>query len=110
MAAAFLPFASQYATVLRLPRLLRVLRLVRALPKLQLLVGALLKSIPSMAYVGILMFLLFYVYAVAGVFLWGENDPIHFSRPSGSTISSRPPPRGGGCQTSSRRWSARWPR
>jgi voltage-gated sodium channel len=78
VAAAFLPFASEYATVLRLLRLLRVLRLVRALPKLQLLVGALLKSIPSMGYVAILMLLLFYVYAVAGVFMWGENDPVHF--------------------------------
>ena len=78
VSAAFLPFAAEYATVLRLLRLLRVLRLVRALPKLQLLVGALLKSISSMVYVSILMFLLFDVDAVAGVFLWGENDPVHF--------------------------------
>jgi voltage-gated sodium channel len=87
VAAAFLPFASEYATVLRLLRLLRVLRLVRALPKLQLLVGALLKSIPSMAYVGLLMFLLFYVYAVAGVFLWGENDPVHFGNLQTAMVS-----------------------
>lgn len=78
VAAALLPFAAQYATVLRLLRLLRVLRLVRALPKLQLLVGALLKSIPSMAYVSVLLSMLFYVYACASVFLWGANDPVHF--------------------------------
>lgn len=78
VAGAFLPFMAQYATVLRLLRLLRVLKLVRALPKLQLLVGALLKSIPSMGYVSLLLMLLFYVYAVAAVFMWGENDPIHF--------------------------------
>jgi voltage-gated sodium channel len=64
--------------VLRLVRLLRVLRLVHALPKLQLLVSALLKSVPSMAYVSVLLFLLFYVYGVAAVFLFGHNDPIHF--------------------------------
>jgi len=58
--------------------LLRVLRLVHALPKLQLLVGALLKSIPSMGYVSILLLMLFYVYAVAAVFMWGGNDPHHF--------------------------------
>ncbi len=75
---AFVPFLSEYATVLRLLRLLRVLRLLRALPKLQLLVGALLKSIPSMGYVSILLVLMFYVYAVAGVFIWGDNDPVHF--------------------------------
>jgi voltage-gated sodium channel len=78
VSAAFMPLAGQYATVLRLLRLLRVLRLVRALPRLQLLVGALLKSIPSMAYVSVLLLLLFYIYAVAAVFLWGGNDPVHF--------------------------------
>jgi voltage-gated sodium channel len=78
VAASFLPFGGQTVVVLRLVRLLRVLKLVRALPKLQLLVSALLKSIPSMAYVSMLLFLLFYVYGVAAVFLFGHNDPIHF--------------------------------
>jgi voltage-gated sodium channel len=77
--ACFLPFEGQAVTVLRLLRLLRVLRLVHALPKLQVLVGALLKSIPSMAYVSLFLGLLFYVYAVAGVFLFGKNDPLHFA-------------------------------
>ncbi len=79
VAASFVPFGGgQALVVLRLVRLLRVLRLVRALPKLQLLVSALLKSIPSMGYVSVLLFLLFYVYGVAAVFLFGKNDPIHF--------------------------------
>ncbi|MBM3277755.1 MAG: ion transporter [Candidatus Handelsmanbacteria bacterium] len=79
VAVCYLPIHSQYVTVLRLLRLLRVLRLVRALPRMQLLVAALFKSIPSMVYVAGLMMLLFYVYAVAGVFVFGKNDPIHFS-------------------------------
>lgn len=87
VAAAFLPVGAQYVTVLRLARLLRVLRLVRALPKLQLLVNALLKSIPSMGYVSLLLFLLFYVYGVAAVFMFGENDPIHFSNLQISVVS-----------------------
>lgn len=78
VAAAFLPIDAQYVTVLRLLRLLRVLRLVRALPQLRILVSALLKSIPSMFYVGIFLFLLFYIYAVASVFLFSANDPVHF--------------------------------
>lgn len=78
VAATFIPGAGQYAVVLRLARLLRVLRLLRALPQLQLLVGALLKSIPSMFYVTILLLLSFYVYAVAGVFIFGANDPHYF--------------------------------
>ncbi|EDM77186.1 K+ transporter, Kef-type [Plesiocystis pacifica SIR-1] len=78
VAACFLPFEGNAVTVLRLLRLLRVLKLVKALPKLQILVGALLKSIPSMVYVSLLLFMLFYVYAVAAVFLFGTNDPLHF--------------------------------
>jgi voltage-gated sodium channel len=78
VAVCYLPFDGGAVTVLRLLRLLRVLKLIKALPKLQVLVSALLKSLPSMAYVGALLSLLFYVYAVAGVFLFGENDPIHF--------------------------------
>lgn len=78
VAACFLPVGSQYVMVLRLARLLRVLKLVRALPKLQVLVGALLKSIPSMGYVSLLLMLLFYVYAVAATFMFSKNDPMHF--------------------------------
>lgn len=80
VAITLLPLGGQYVTVLRLLRLLRVLRLVHALPRLQILVSALLKSIPSMAYVGVFLCLLFYVYGVAGVFLFGRNDPLHFGR------------------------------
>ena len=78
VAACFMPVDAQYVMVLRLARLLRVLKLVRALPKLQILVGALLKSIPSMAYVSLLLVLLFYVYAVACTFMFSQNDPVHF--------------------------------
>ncbi len=78
VAVCFMPFDGGYVTVLRLLRLLRVLRLVHALPKLQILVNALLKSIPSMGYVAMFLGLLFYVYGVTGVFLFGGNDPLHF--------------------------------
>lgn len=78
VAVCFLPLDARYVTVLRLARLLRVLKLVRTLPRLQLLVGALLRSLPSMGYVALLLFVLFYVYAVAATFLFGANDPVHF--------------------------------
>lgn len=79
VAVCFLPIGAEYVTVLRLARLLRVLKLVRALPRLQVLVTALLKSIPSMFYISMLLGLLFYLYAVLGTFLFRANDPIHFS-------------------------------
>ncbi len=78
VAVCFMPIGAQYVAVLRLARLLRVLKLVRALPRLQVLVGALLKSIPSMFYIGILLFMLFYLYSVLGTFLFQGNDPVHF--------------------------------
>lgn len=76
--AAYMPIDAQFITVLRLARVLRVLKLVRALPKLQIIVSALLKSIPSMGYVSLLLLLLFYLFAVTGTFMFGENDPVHF--------------------------------
>jgi voltage-gated sodium channel len=73
-----LPMDSQFAVVLRLGRALRLLRLVSALPKLQLLVGALVKSFSSMGYVGLLLGLMFYIYAIVGVHLFGGHDKEHF--------------------------------
>ena len=73
-----LPVQGQFVAVLRLARILRVLKLVTAVPKLQILVGALLKSIPSMFYVSVLLSLLFYVYAVMATFMFKGNDPLHF--------------------------------
>jgi len=73
-----LPVGGPFAAVLRLARALRLLRLVSALPKLQLLVGALLKSLSAMGYVSLLLALLFYIYAVAGIHLFGAGDPKHF--------------------------------
>jgi voltage-gated sodium channel len=73
-----LPAAGPFAAVLRLARALRLLRLVSALPKLQLLVGALLKSFSAMGYVGVLLGLMFYIYAVAGVHLFGAVAPDKF--------------------------------
>ena len=73
-----LPMDSQFAVVLRLGRTLRLLRLVSALPKLQLLVGALIKSFSSMGYVSLLLGLMFYIYAITGVHLFGGHDKEHF--------------------------------
>lgn len=87
VAAAFMPLDAQFVTVLRLVRVLRVLKLVRALPKLQILVSALLKSIPSMGYVSLLLLLLFYLFAVTATFLFSGNDPIHFENLQRSMLS-----------------------
>ncbi len=87
VAFCLLPVAGPFAAVIRLARVLRLLRLVSALPKLQLLVGALLKSLSAMGYVSILLALLFYIYAVAGVNLFGKTDPNHFGSLGSALLS-----------------------
>ena len=87
LAELFLHTGGAFLPILRLVRILRVLRLITAIPKLQLLVTCLLKSLPSMFYVSILLFLLFYVYGAMAVFLFGENDPIHFRNLQTSILS-----------------------
>ncbi len=74
----FLPFNAKFITVARLIRLLRVLRVITFFPQLRLIVGSLLKAIPSMIYVFSILLIHFYVYACAGTTLFGKNDPFHF--------------------------------
>jgi len=69
---------THYVAVLRILRVLRVLRMVTFFPDLRLIVGALLRSLPSMGFVMLLIAILFYVYAIIGVFLFGQADPVHF--------------------------------
>lgn len=73
-----LPLNSQFAQVLRLARVARSLRLITSLPRLQLIVGALLKSLPSFGWIVLLLGVVIYVYSVMGVFLFGSADPIRF--------------------------------
>lgn len=87
VALSFMPFGGSSIAILRLVRLLRVLRLVTAIPKLQLLVSALIRSLPSMVYVSVLLLLLFYVYAVTAVLFFSGNDPIHFKDLQTSMLS-----------------------
>ena len=87
VAICFLPIDAEYAAVFRMARLLRTLRMVTILPRLQVLVGALLKAIPSLGYIGILLGLHFYVYAVAGTFLFRDNDPQRFGRLPETTLT-----------------------
>jgi voltage-gated sodium channel len=88
VAVCFIPNVdTHFVTVLRLARILRVFRIISVLPKLQILVNALLKSIPSMGYVVVLLSIVFYIYAVAGSFLFGKSDPVHFGSLHISMIS-----------------------
>lgn len=69
---------THFFAAFRILRVLRILRMITFLPKLRLLIGALVKSIPSMGYIILLIAILFYVYAIVGVFVFGTSDPTHF--------------------------------
>jgi len=66
------------ATVVRMVRLLRILRLVRVIKQLQVVVLSLVAGVQSIMYVAMMMIIVFYVYAVAGVTMFRRNDPFHF--------------------------------
>lgn len=62
----------------RLARLMRVTRLVSVFPELRLIIGTMLRSIPSMGHVIMLLSLLLYVYAVLGFYLFRDADAEHW--------------------------------
>ncbi len=67
---------SQYALVARMLRLFRVMRLISFIPELRVLVNALISAMPRMGYVALLMFIIFYLYAVIGNMLFGALNPV----------------------------------
>jgi voltage-gated sodium channel len=75
---SLIPMAGQYAMVARLARLLRVMRLMSTLPELRLIVSTLVRSIPGFVNVLLLLFIIFYIYAIAGYYLLHEHDPTHW--------------------------------
>jgi voltage-gated sodium channel len=69
--ASLLPLEGNETVLLaRLLRIFRVLRLVSLIPELRILINALLIALPRMGYVALLMFIIFYIYAAIGSFMF----------------------------------------
>lgn len=83
----YLPFSGQYAAVLRLLRVLRTLRLLTHLPKLRLIVETMLRSMSSIGYIVMLLGLLFYVYGIIAVFVFGAAAPEYFGSLSTAALT-----------------------
>ncbi|MEG3638063.1 ion transporter [Magnetococcus sp. PR-3] len=74
---SLIPMAeADLALVARLLRIFRVLRLVSIIPELRILISALFRALPRMGYVALLMFIIFYIYAALGSFLFEGVNPI----------------------------------
>ncbi|MDX3070587.1 ion transporter, partial [Streptomyces sp. ND04-05B] len=78
VASAFLPFARDNGTVLRLLRLARVLRTARFLPQLRVFMVAVGRSLPGTFSFLLIGALVLYVYAMVGWVFFAEHDPEHF--------------------------------
>ena len=76
--------ASGPLAVLRALRVLRVLRMISMVPRLRFVVEALLHAIPGISSIGLLMLLIFYVFAVMATSLFGEQFPQWFGSVGGS--------------------------
>ena len=66
VAASLIPIAGNESTIARLLRIFRILRLITILPELKEILNALFRSAKSIGYVLLLMFIIFYIYAVMG--------------------------------------------
>ena len=75
---AFYKESGGLLVVLRTLRLLRVLKLVKSLPQLALIVNALIMGLSSIGFIGVILFLAFYMFSILGIFLFRANDLINF--------------------------------
>jgi voltage-gated sodium channel len=65
---------SGFAAIARVMRVFRVLRLFTARPELKAIIDMLIKAIPSIIDIVILMFIIFYIYAIIGNFYFSDLE------------------------------------
>lgn len=70
-----IPFLDGGTVIFRLVRLLRILRIFRFLPEARILMLSMIKSVAPLASLGVLIGFLMFIYAMAGVYLFGESAP-----------------------------------
>lgn len=66
---------TEMALLARLVRVFRVLRMVSIIPELRILINSLIKALPQLGYVMLLLFIIFYIYAAVGSFLFSPINP-----------------------------------
>ena len=82
--------ASGPLAVLRALRILRVLRLLTLVPSMRRVVGALMGSIPGLSSIGLVLLLIYYVFAVIATKLFGANFPQWFGTIGESLVLAVP--------------------
>ncbi len=75
--ASLMPLQGNETVLLgRLLRVFRVLRLVSMIPELRVLMNAFVLALPRIAYVALLMFIIFYIYAAIGALFFDQINPV----------------------------------
>jgi len=87
IAVSLLPISEGYTIVVRLVRLLRVTRLTHRSKEMSVVITTIIKSIPSMMNIFLLLSLLFFMYGIAGYYLFSEIDPFHWGSLSKSLLT-----------------------
>lgn len=64
--------------ILRTLRVLRTVRLIKNVPRLRMIIESLILSIPSIGWIMVLLFMIFYIFAVIGTDLYGSAFPQYF--------------------------------
>ena len=77
VAISLIPASGPFA-ILRALRILRVLRLIAKVPRLRKLIESLLRALPSIGWVVFLLLMVFYIFAVMGTQLFGDDFPKFF--------------------------------
>lgn len=70
-----IPFLDGGTVIFRLVRLLRILRIFRFLPEARILMLSMFKSVAPLANLAVLIGFLMFIYAMAGVYLFGDALP-----------------------------------
>jgi voltage-gated sodium channel len=73
--------------LLRLLRIFRVLRIISVIPELKKIIEALLSSIKRVFYIGLLLFIILYIYATVGSILFSSDIPERWSNVGVSMIT-----------------------
>ena len=80
-------FISSSISVIRAFRIFRLLKALAEFPELQILVSSMLKAIPSMTWALLLLFIVFYIFAVFGSTMYGDAFPDLFGDIGGSMFT-----------------------
>ena len=75
---AYLPWVRESVTLLRLARILRIARLLSVIPGLRIVILGIARSLAPIGAMAALTFFVLYIYGIVGWLLYADHDPEHF--------------------------------